>query len=196
VTGQQCHASTPEKGKNSLYGAARLIIALQELKNEFGMEDPLFRPSVSTFEPTKIEANVPNVNTMPGRDVFYLDCRILPKYKVEDIMVAVDRIVGHLENTLRLSIKGEPVYRQVAPESTSADSPVVKALTRAIRYVSGLEGKPMGIGGGTVAAFFRMAGLPAAVWMTAPNTAHQPNEYCLISHIINDIKVFAYLYME
>ncbi|MFH1480791.1 MAG: M20 family metallo-hydrolase [Pseudomonadota bacterium] len=196
VTGQQCHASTPEKGKNSLYGAARLIIALQELKNEFGMEDPLFRPSVSTFEPTKIEANVPNVNTIPGRDVFYLDCRILPKYKVEDIMVAVDRIVGHLENTLRLSIKVKPVYRQVAPESTSADSPVVKALTRAIRYVSGLEGKPMGIGGGTVAAFFRMAGLPAAVWMTAPNTAHQPNEYCLISHIINDIKVFAYLYME
>lgn len=196
VNGQQCHGSTPERGKNSLYGAASLIIALQRLKEEFGMEDPLFRPPVSTFEPTKMEANVPNVNTIPGRGVFYLDCRILPQYKVEDIMTAVERIVGEIENTLGLSIKAEPVLRQVAPESTSADSPVVKALTRAIKYVSGLEGEPMGIGGGTVAAFFRMAGFPAAVWMTAPNTAHQPNEYCLISHIINDTKVLAYIYME
>jgi succinyl-diaminopimelate desuccinylase len=54
----------------------------------------------------------------------------------------------------------------------------------------------MGIGGGTVAAFFREAGLPAAVWSTCADTAHQPNEFCLISHVITDAKVFATIYQD
>ena len=54
----------------------------------------------------------------------------------------------------------------------------------------------MGIGGGTVAAFFRRAGLPAAVWCTVSDTAHQPNEYCLISNILTDAKIFACLYLD
>ena len=72
---------------------------------------------------------------------------------------------------------------------------MVKALTRAINEVTGLEAKPMGVGGGTVAVFFRRAGLPAAVWATTQDTAHQPNEYCLISDIITDAKVFARMFM-
>jgi len=72
----------------------------------------------------------------------------------------------------------------------------VKSLARAIRMVIGKEAKPMGIGGGTVAAFFRQAGLPAAVWSTISDTAHQPNEYCLISNILTDAKIFACLYLD
>ena len=89
----------------------------------------------------------------------------------------------------------EAILRQDAAPPTAPDAPVVRSLTQAIKRVTGLDARPMGIGGGTVAAFFRQAGLPAAVWMTAPDTAHQPNEYCLISHIMNDAKVFACLYM-
>jgi succinyl-diaminopimelate desuccinylase len=73
---------------------------------------------------------------------------------------------------------------------------VVKALAGAIRRVTGKKAKPMGIGGGTVAAFFRSAGLPAAVWCTVSDTAHQPNEYCLISNILTDAKIFACLYLD
>jgi len=91
VFGRQCHASTPQKGKNSLFGVAKLIVALERLKGLFHFSDELFRPSLSTFEPTKMEANVPNVNTIPGRDVFYMDCRVLPRYKLEDILR------GHLD---------------------------------------------------------------------------------------------------
>ncbi|MEA2040206.1 MAG: M20 family metallo-hydrolase, partial [Thermodesulfobacteriota bacterium] len=80
VQGLQCHASTPDKGKNSLVGAAALITALGRLKEQFCLSDELFDPPMSTFEPTKMEANVPNVNTIPGRDVFHMDCRVLPNY--------------------------------------------------------------------------------------------------------------------
>jgi succinyl-diaminopimelate desuccinylase len=196
VTGRQCHASTPEKGNNSLYGTARLILALERLKKEYHMADDLFSPPISTFEPTKIEANVPNINTIPGKDVFYVDCRILPSYKVEDILSSINDIAGDLARELDLSIKVEQYYRQNAADPTPAEAPVVKALSKAIRRVKGLEARPMGIGGGTVAAFFRKAGLPAAVWMTANDSAHQPNEYCLIKDITEDAKVLASVFLD
>ncbi len=196
VTGKQCHASTPDKGKNSLLGAAKLIVSLEKLKEKFGFSDELFKPALSTFEPTKMEANVPNINTIPGRDVFCVDCRILPKYSVDDILDAAKEIAAEIETELGLKIDVEPVYRQDATVPTSPDAPVVKALAGAIRRVTGKKAKPMGIGGGTVAAFFRRAGLPAAVWCTVSDTAHQPNEYCLISNILTDAKIFTCLYLN
>jgi succinyl-diaminopimelate desuccinylase len=196
VTGKQCHASTPDKGKNSLFGAARLIVALEKLKKKFDLSDELFKPALSTFEPTKMEANVPNINTIPGRDVFCVDCRVLPKYCVDDILDAAKEIAAEIKTELGLKIDMEPVHRQDATVPTSPYAPVVKALTGAIRRVTGKKAKPMGIGGGTVAAFFRRAGLPAAVWCTVSDTAHQPNEYCLISNILTDAKIFACLYLD
>ncbi|MDB9823447.1 M20 family metallo-hydrolase [Deltaproteobacteria bacterium] len=196
VTGRQCHASTPAKGNNSLYGAARLIVALEALKQEFDLGDDIFSPPSSTFEPTKIEANVPNINTIPGKDVFFIDCRVLPSYRVEDILASVRDIAEELEKSLDLSVEVEPVYRQDAAIPTPEDAPVVEALSRAIRSVKGLEAKPMGIGGGTVAAFFRQTGRPAAVWITAQDSAHQPNEYCFIKDIIEDAKVFASVFLD
>jgi succinyl-diaminopimelate desuccinylase len=195
VTGQQCHASTPHKGKNSLIGAAKLILALQELRKQFDLSDELFSPPVSTFEPTKKEANVPNVNTIPGRDVFYMDCRILPQYKVDDVLAVCKDIGTEIGTELNLSIKVGTTYRQDATEPTPPDAPVAKALAMAIKKVTGRDAEPMGIGGGTVAAFFRKAGLPAAVWSTISDSAHQPNEYCLIPNIITDAKVFACIYL-
>jgi succinyl-diaminopimelate desuccinylase len=195
VTGEQCHGSTPEKGKNSLYAAARLIVDLEKMKKEFASEDPLFSPPRSTFEPTKMEGNVPNINTIPGRDVFYMDCRILPQYSPDEIVKYAEKIAGEVAGRLHLSIGVETHYRQEATAPTPSDAPVVVALKEAIARVKGLEAKPMGIGGGTVAAFFRRQGIPAAVWVTETDTPHQPNEYCLISNIISDAKVFAYLYL-
>lgn len=195
VTGKQCHASMPHKGKNSLFGAARLIVSLAELKERFDISEELFSPPESTFEPTKMEANVPNVNTIPGRDVFFMDCRVLPQYQVDEVLSACREIASGIEAELGLDIAVEPVYRQGATEPTSAEASVVKALARAIKRVTGKEAKPMGIGGGTVAAFFRRAGLSAAVWSTGFDSAHQPNEYCLISNILTDAKIFACLFV-
>jgi succinyl-diaminopimelate desuccinylase len=196
VTGAQCHASTPEKGKNSLFGAAKLIVELNTLKEKFDLNNPIFKPQESTFEPTKIEANVPNVNTIPGRDVFYLDCRILPDYKVDEIIQEVIALKKKLARELTLKIGVEAIHRQDCAPPTPEDSPVVTTLAKAINKVTGLKAKSMGIGGGTVAAFFREAGLPAAVWSTISPTAHQPNEYCSIKNIITDAKIMATVFLS
>jgi succinyl-diaminopimelate desuccinylase len=195
VVGRQCHASTPEKGKNSLLGAAKLILTLEKIHEQFDEHDDMFSPPSSTFAPTKMEANVPNINTIPGRDVFHLDCRILPKYRVDEIIDSAKKLAAGVAKELDLSIEVEPVYREDAAEPTSKEAPIVKSLSRAVKMVTGLDARPMGIGGGTVAAFFRKAGLQAAVWTTMPNTPHQPNEYCLINNIITDTKVMAALFM-
>ncbi len=194
ITGRQCHASTPHKGKNSLFGAAKLILALEELNDRFDLIDPLFRPPLSTFAPTKSEGNVPNINTIPGKNIFYVDCRILPQYSVDEVLSASREIAASISAETALQIDVEPAYRQDATTPTSPDAPVVKALAGAIKKVTGKQGKAMGIGGGTVAAFFRKEGLPAAVWSTCPDSAHQPNEFCLIPDIITDAKIFACLY--
>ena len=55
---------------------------------------------------------------------------------------------------------------------------------------------PMGIGGGTVAKYFREAGFPAVVWSTMDEMAHSPDEYCLISNILEDAKVFGHVMVQ
>jgi succinyl-diaminopimelate desuccinylase len=57
------------------------------------------------------------------------------------------------------------------------------------------DAKAQGIGGGTVAAFFRRAGLPAVVWMTVSQTAHQPNEFCLLTNLVGDAQVLAHVFL-
>ncbi|MFC1495339.1 M20 family metallo-hydrolase [Thermodesulfobacteriota bacterium] len=196
VKGLQCHASTPERGNNSLYGTAKLILELETLKKKFDLSDNLFSPPLSTFEPTKIEANVPNVNTIPGKDTFYMDCRILPAYETDEVLESIKELTHKIEDELSLTIDMGIVNREDASNPTSVDAPVVKALKKAIKEVKGIDAATMGIGGGTVASFFRRAGFPAAVWGTCLDVAHQPNEYCRIKDLIEDIKILASIYMD
>lgn len=58
----------------------------------------------------------------------------------------------------------------------------------------GLEPKVGGVGGGTVAAFFRKAGLPVAVWYSCEPSVHQPDEFARISSMIADAQVMALIY--
>jgi succinyl-diaminopimelate desuccinylase len=196
VKGRQCHASTPERGNNTLYGVAKLIIELEKLKGAYNFRDDLFSPPCSTFEPTKIEANVPNVNTIPGRDVFYLDCRVLPVYELDEILKFVKKATDRVEGELNLEITIEQVNREDASGATPVNAPVVTALKKAIKKVKGVDASTKGIGGGTVAAFFRRSGFNAAVWSTCLDVAHQPNEYCRIPDLIDDIKVFASIFLD
>ncbi len=193
IHGRQCHASTPEEGINTLTASAALIMELEKLDTIFDTLDPLFTPPRSTFVPTKKEANVPNINTIPGQDVFYLDCRILPVYPLDLIENKVRRICDGIERRRNVTITITPVVREQAAPGTPSDSPVVTRLARILAAERGLSPRIIGIGGGTVAASFRKRGLPAACWSTLLNTAHQPNEHSSIANTIADARVFASL---
>jgi succinyl-diaminopimelate desuccinylase len=194
--GKQCHASTPDMGINAFRAASHLVVRLEKLKKKFNSKNKVFQPPRSTFEPTKKEANVPNVNTIPGEDVFYLDCRILPEYSVKEVMEEIRQICDTVEKDFEVKIEFDSTQREDAAPATPVDSAVVKKLTVAIKAVYKIKAKPMGIGGGTVAALFRRVGLYVAAWSKIDDVCHQPNEYCVIDNMVNDCKVFAHICLQ
>ncbi len=196
VFGKQCHASSPGNGVNTLRATAALILELDGLYKRFDATDALFNPTFSTFEPTKKEANVPNVNTIPGLDVFYLDCRVLPAYDLQEVLDAVKTLSKPVENRYGVRIEVEEVQHLQSPGATPADSEIVVKLIKAVEDVYGITPVPQGIGGGTVSAFLRKQGYAAAVWSTCVHNAHQPNEYTLISTLIKDAQVYARLLLN
>lgn len=192
VLGNQCHASIPQRGKNSLYGSSRLVVELNKLYELFPETNPLFKPPCSTFVPTKHEENVAAINILPGKDVFYLDCRILPGTEPERVINACEKLCAGLAAELDLRIELEVVHKQ-APTMINEDSPIIGKLERAIQNVYNVKARLMGIGGATVAAMLREKKLPAVVWSCILNTCHQPNEHSSILATCRDAAVFAEL---
>jgi succinyl-diaminopimelate desuccinylase len=196
TSGKQCHASRPALGRNAFRAASHLVVRLDELGVNYHARDPLYEPPESTFEPTKKDANVPNVNTIPGEDVFYLDCRILPVYPVDRVLETIRGMADDIEKKFDVRIDLVPVQKSDAPAPTAHDAPVVLALEEAVRDVYGVQARPRGVGGGTVAAVFRKYDYPAAVWSRYCHMAHQPNEYCLIANMVGNAKVYAHLFLQ
>jgi succinyl-diaminopimelate desuccinylase len=193
VKGKQVHASLPTKGLNAHRVGIKLANALDEhFHKKYSKKDALYHEEpFSTFEPTKVEPNVANINTIPGIDIFYFDCRVLPAYTLDEVLSDVNSIVREFESRYKVQISTEIVGREDAGPPTSEDNEVVDLVTRGIQYVTNKQPKLVGIGGQTVGNLFRKAGIPTAVWSTVDDVAHEPNEYCWIKNMVSDTKVFA-----
>jgi len=190
--GKQCHASMPQLGRNAFLAASDLVLKLASLGELFKETNAIFDPPYSTFVPTKKEANVPNVNTLPGEDAFCLDCRILPSIKVDDVLAEIGTRMAAVEKKHGVTIECS-VLQRVESIPTPEDAPLVKSLAEAVREVYGTHAEPVGVGGGTVAAYLRNAGYDSVVWATLDESAHMPNEYCRVDRMIGGSKVMALL---
>lgn len=192
--GKQTHASRPGDGLNAHRVGMEYALALDKMLHEkYSAKDEYFSPPESTFEPTKKDKNVDAVNIVPGEDINYFDCRILPCYNTEEILNAINGLAAQFEKKTGAKIQIELIQKSVAPKPTDVNSKVVLMLKEALKKARGLEAKVGGIGGGTCAAFFRRINVPAVVWATTDEMAHQPNEYARIENLVNDAKIFAYL---
>ena len=193
VTGKQGHASTPNEAINAHRAGAFLTTAIDaNLPGKFRATDPLFRPWNSTFEPTKHEPNVPNVNTIPGEDIFYFDCRVLPVYRTKEVVAAVQALANQTVQTFGVKVTVEVTNEESSP-ATPADAPIVQELLDVLRKVRNLRAKAVGIGGGTVSGPLREKKFPCVVWSTMDDTGHTVNEYAKIDNLVADAKVFAAL---
>lgn len=193
IRGKQGHASLPTEAVNAHRAGAYLLTLIDAtLPRKFAATDPIFRPWNSTFEPTKHEANVPNVNTIPGEDVFYFDCRILPSYKLKAVLEAAQDLADQASRTFGVKATAESLSEESSPP-TPSDAPVVRDLTRAIRKVRGIQPKLVGVGSGTAAAPLRRRRIHAVVWCTTDEVGHSTNEYAKVDNLVGDAKVFAAL---
>ena len=193
--GEQSHGSMPDKGKNAHLAGCDLALRLNDLENFFNEKDDLFSPNYSTFQPTKRESNVETVNIIPGDDVFYMDCRILPRYSLDMVRSEVKKRVFEVEEKYGVKIEVSELQAQQSP-ATPVTAPVVQKLKDAIRKTHGFEARPIGIGGGTVGAELRCCGYNAAIWSTMDEVCHQPNEYFYVRNIIADAETLCALFIE
>jgi succinyl-diaminopimelate desuccinylase len=193
TNGVQAHGSRPDMGKNAALAGSDLALRLHyDLSKEFSALDSLFNPDYSTFQPTKREANVPNVNTIPDKDVFCMDMRILPQFTTSMVTAKIDSIRKEVEDKYGVKID-YTLLQKMESKATSVDAPIVKELTKAITEVYPVKPHAIGIGGGTMAAFLRNEGIDCAVWTKTLGTLHQPNECADLNDILSDAKVMALL---
>ncbi len=191
--GKQCHASRPEDGANAFLANCDMALRINELERTvFTDRNGIFVPDRTTLTPTKKDANVPNINTVPADDAFYVDMRILPHYPVDAVLVEVTRLMREVEARYGVTMHYEVVQRNDSPP-TPVDAPVVLLLKEAIHATYGIQGRAIGVGGGTVGAYLRKAGFPCVVWSRQDETMHAPNEYTKIENLLGDAKVFARL---
>lgn len=194
--GKQVHGSTPEKGLNAYRVGMRFALQLDALlHSKYNATESLFEPPGSTFEPTKHELNVDNVNTVPGLDVQYFDCRILPRYDLKDVMKEIESVKMKIQKETGAQIELTLIQfeQNVSP---APDNEIVQRLKLALKELRSIDAKAIGIGGGTVGLFFRRKGIRTAVWSTIAEIAHQPNEYCKIDNLVNDTKVFLHVILS
>jgi len=191
--GKQCHASRPDDGANAFLANCDLALRLNAMEREvFSQTDGIFVPDRTTITPTKKDANVPNINTVPADDAFYIDMRILPRYSIDDVLAEAGKRARDVESRYGVKVSFEVVQRNDSPP-TAVDAPVVLLLKDAIKATYGVEGRAVGVGGGTVGAYLRKAGLPCVVWSRQDETMHAPNEYAKLENLLGDAKVFARL---
>ncbi|WP_048055381.1 M20 family metallo-hydrolase [Pyrococcus sp. NA2] len=194
VKGKQAHASMPNKGLNAHRIASEILVSIDRMLHEkYSKRDELYDPPESTFEPTMVGNSAGSPNILPGEHEFVFDCRVLPDYSLDEVISDVRGICKSITEKYGAGFDIEVLQRLDAPQPTDPNSEIVRLLKEAIRILRGKEAKVGGIGGGTFAAFFRKRGIPAVVWATLDETAHQPNEYAKIDNIVEDAKVMAAL---
>jgi succinyl-diaminopimelate desuccinylase len=197
VEGKQGHASMPQTAKNALEAGVELAYRVnKELKSTMTERDELFDPPYSTFELTMKVANVANINTIPGEDIFFMDCRVLPERSTDEVLDTVRKVMKQVGDKYGTTIHLSLVQNERAAPRTDPESRVVQLLMEQVRLVLNVEPRVYGIGGGTCAAYFRKVGFDAAVWAKIDEVAHSANEYTWIQNIVDMTKVFALMMLR
>ncbi len=192
VTGKQAHGSMPHLGLNAHRIGMQFALELDKvLHRKYSQENPLFKPPTCTFEPTKKDTNQENINAVPGKDVLYFDCRILPDYPIQDILAEIEQLRVEFEEKTGVKIDITFPNKTIQTLPTPEASPVVQLLKGAIRQVRQIEPILGGIGGGTCGSFFRQQGIPVAVYGRTNEQAHKPNEYCVLDWLFEELKIYA-----
>ncbi len=192
VTGKQTHGSTPSKGINAFRVGTQFLADLMSRLNErYPKKDPIFRPEVSTFEPTKSLATECSVNTIPGYYEFYMDCRVLLDYDIDEIFAFMESVAKEHSERSGASIVLKKEQSNISGRPSDPTTEGYRRFAESIKQARGIDVDAVGIGGGTCANFFRLKGMNAYVWGSDGGTLHQPNEYVVIKTMVEDAKAFA-----
>jgi len=193
--GKQVHASHPSNGLNAHKIGMKIALDLDsKLHQKYSRSDPFFdKEHRSTFVITKKDANVGNINTIPGIDAIYMDFRVLPSYSMDSVISFVRSRIKKLESQNKTKIELQIIERQDGGPATAPEAEIVRLVQRAVPSVTKQSTKLVGLSGQTVGNVFREYGYPCVGWgcSEAESTAHQPNEYYTMTNLLMEAKAFS-----
>lgn len=128
VTGREAHSAHPDKGVSAIYGAARMVTALQELAKRLEEErNGFFSPQYTTLNVGVIQGGTAK-NIIPAHCEFLVEWRPIPGVSDEDkVLAAIRQIIERFrvdDQRFECELK---VLRQQAGFETSEDSSLVRS---------------------------------------------------------------------
>ncbi len=225
TTGKMSHGAMPLVGLNPILPMISILEKLHQLEEEEietrGKDPFLGFPSIT---PTVIHAPLkgePQVNVIPQQCRAFLDIRTIPGQSHEALKKQLEDIVREEERTVQESLQSGPmreiredlvkglskgisfeatlnVFEDRPWTKTSTEEPVVQAVSKAIRSLTGQEPVYGGVPGATDGSFLAAwAGIPivttgAGKW-TIP---HQKDEWVSIDELLLTAKIYAFSALE
>jgi len=161
VEGLSAHGATPELGRNAVYDAARVVLALEEFARELGTKERHHLLGQTTLNLGRI-AGGQSVNIVPDRCVLEAEMRLLPnadsKRLLEECLQFLRARVG---SEVQLTF-AEPYLLDPAME-TPADALIVTSLGDARQQAFGDPGMLEGANYGTDGSKLARAGIQTVI---------------------------------
>lgn len=163
VFGRAAHSSMPERGRNAIVGAARLIMAIEEqVAAQESPPHPLL--GLPSYTIGTIQGGVSR-NVVPERCTFQVEKRYLPGDAPSRIRRALERLATEVLGPGGAAVEREPEFESIPhpPLEVAPDHPLVRATSAAVAEVRGRAPALAGLPGFTDAALLQAAGIPAVV---------------------------------
>jgi succinyl-diaminopimelate desuccinylase len=129
VRGQQCHIAYPERGRNPIHDAARVLDAL--ISAEWDRGNEYFQPT--SFQISNIHAGTGASNVIPGTLEVWFNFRFSPESSAPGLQAGVRKILDGrpLQYDLQWTLIGEPF---LTPRGALVD-----ALIACVESVAGVQ---------------------------------------------------------
>ncbi len=155
--GVSAHSAYPERGLSAIYAMGHLLVRLESYASSLRNAPPhplLGSPSLSAGVIEGGEA----VNVVPEKCVVEVDRRTLPGELAEDVLAAARKALEGIP-----AWEFEPPHLSVGAMEVAAESPVVRALSRAVVSVCGAV-RVESAQYATDAGIFTAGGIPSVVF--------------------------------
>jgi len=202
ANGKAAHASAPERGKNAIYEATRILVGIELMLPQMEVDSFLGKASLSV---TQIESSSASRNAVPDRCVMHLDRRLtageteakaVAELKNLIARVSADAVVEVTEHHARSYTGYEFRARQYLPCWTLQEShPLVlhcaRAIERSLRYRPKVGRWDFSTDGVYTAG---VAGIPTVgIGPGEEKYAHTRNEQVKVQHLLDAARVYAQL---
>ncbi len=189
-----CHGRAPHTaaarvtGVNAIVKAAKAILALDNDIDRF--HPAVGKPVISI---NTIQAGVAH-NVVPGECTFSIDRRLIPgesrESAVAEIVQTLDAIAAD-DPGFRYTLAIDPLQDHIPANITDESSPLVQAIQRSIREVTGETPEYfVAWAGATDGRFYRQAGIDTVGFGPGGENAHGANEAVNIDDLVTQAKVY------